>query len=178
MNASVVALALALCFVAPSLGVADDHKPTSQPVKPAASQPVNKVCASCKPIPCSACAKKAMRLFCEALSAGETAKAKDLTGGVFHILKGRVQTLEGAPLTGLLEGRFGRRIARDYGAALTREKGVRVYGSGARAAKTAKSWPAFEGCTWIGLARPDGVKKPFALKLVKGRVVVFGFHDD
>ena len=53
------------------------------------------------------------------------------------------------------------------------------YGAKApRAKKTARAQPVFEQCVWLGLKRGDRVKKPFAFKYEKGRVVVVGFHDD
>jgi len=174
---------LPLLFASPA--AAQSSKPTKKPAakKPAPKKAKKKVSLT------KDAARKVVHSFLVALEKKDYAKAMTLVHLPFSMAgKGKVTTLKKAQLEVALKGKFGAKAAEQVVAfRKSGEKKMTALYWGPKSARgkaTAKKHKVFANVGWVGVVyagkkkKAEEAKKPFAVKLVAGKLLIVGFHDD
>jgi hypothetical protein len=178
---------LPLLFASPAL--AQSSKPTKTPAakKPAAKKPAKK--GKKKVSLTKDSARKLVHSFLVALEKKNYAKAMTMVQLPFSLAAdGKVTTMKKAQLEKALKGKFGTRAAKlvkGFRKSAEKEMTALYWGpKSARGKATAKKHKVFQNVGWVGTVyagkkkKAEEAKKPFAVKLVAGKLLIVGFHDD
>lgn len=164
---------------------------SSQPAKkPAAKKPAAKKPAGKKKVTLNKeAARKLVHSFYVALEKKNYAKAMTMVQLPFSLAaKGKLTTMKKAEFEKALKGKFGAKIAKHVKAfrkSGEKEMTALYWGPKSKRAKAAaKKHKVFSNVGWVGVVfagkkkKAEDAKKPFAVKLVKGKLLIVGFHDD